>query len=48
MHEILIRLVYWRRTVTESVGGLSVHYKGAELGVTLPPTVSSINAEDPP
>lgn len=48
MHEILILLVYWKRTVTESVGGLSVHYEGAELGATLPQTVSSINAEDPP
>lgn len=48
MHEILIRLVYWKCAVTKSVGGLSAHYSGAKLGVTLPPTVSSIKAENPP
>lgn len=40
-------VVYWRHTVTESVGGLSVHYDRTVLGVSLLQTVSSINAVGP-
>lgn len=40
-------VVYWRHTVTEPVGGLSVHYDRTVLGVSLLQTVSSINAVGP-